>query len=281
MYKISVSKEQFENILLKKTHLLKKDNSKYWKKEFLEPKINNNKLSYSIKQIERLTITNGLGDDKPFMVLECKKVDYSSGDDCFEFYLGKILEQRNTEFSEDYKDVLIERLIQEKIELEDSLNKDHLTQVYNRRKMEKDLNKFVNQNNSFMLSAIFIDADRFKGINDNFGHVTGDRVLQYISQKLRYYAKKLNGEVYRYGGEEFVIFSFLAKDRMAKILDELRLEIKSTRVYHPKRDLAITVSMGISFYNDYLDKNLFIKKADEAVYSAKKNGRDRVEFATK
>lgn len=91
------------------------------------------------------------------------------------------------------------------------MNRDHLTGVYNRRKMENDLSMFINQKNSSYLCAVFIDADRFKGINDNFGHDTGDRVLIYLGKKLDKYAKVLNGEVYRFGGEEFVILCFIPR----------------------------------------------------------------------
>lgn len=277
MYKISVSKIEFENILLKKTKILKKDNTKYWKKELLEVKIINDKISYKIKQVDTLFISNGLQDDKPLIKVECLKVDYSSLGDCFEFYLGKILEQKNISINDNYKDILIEKLIREKHSLEDKINRDHLTNLYNRRKMNTDLDIFVKQRNSFLLACIFVDADRFKGINDNFGHDTGDKVLEYIAKKLLIYAHKLNGEVYRYGGEEFVIFSFIAKDRLFEILEILRKDIKAQKIYHPKHDLSISISLGVSFYKDYYDKEIFMKRADEALYLAKNNGRDRLE----
>lgn len=279
MYKISVSKNLFENILLKKELILKKEATKYWKKELLQPKIKNNKISYSIKQFANMIITNGLGEDKPFLKIECLKIEYSNINDCFEFYLGKILEKRNIETQDNYKDILIENLIKEKQQLEEKINTDPLTNIYNRRKMEQDLDIFVGQKNSYLLSAIFIDADRFKGINDNFGHETGDRVLQYISNKLKLYSQRLNGQVYRYGGEEFVIFSFLTQDRLLNILEELRVDIKAEKIYHPKRDLSISISMGVSFYKDYNNKVDFLKKADEAVYLAKNRGRNRIEIS--
>lgn len=279
MYKVSVGKELFEDILLKKTHILTKENSKYWKKELLEPKIVNDKISYGIKQFEQIIITNGLGEDKPLLVAECLKVDYSSSYDRFEFTLGKILEQRNTNLEEDYKDNLIEQLLKEKEILEDQMNRDHLTGVYSRRKMEDDLDSFVNQKNSFLLTAIFVDADRFKGINDNFGHEAGDKTLVYLAKKLQKYAKSLNGEVYRYGGEEFVILCFLAKDRLIQRLNELREDIKTEKVPHTKRDISVTVSMGVSFYSDCENAEDMIKRADECLYHAKDKGRDRIEIA--
>lgn len=278
MYKISVDKQLFKNIQLKKNHILEKKTSQYWKKELLEPKIKNDKIKYSIKQIEKLVITNGLADDKPQLTIECKKVEYSFKKDIFEFHLGKILEQKNTDIQENYKDVLIEELLKEKAQLEDSMNRDHLTNVYNRRKMENDLNIFINQNNSDLLCAIFVDADRFKGINDNFGHDTGDRVLIYLGKKLQKHAKLLNGEVYRYGGEEFIILCFLHKGELISKLNDLRSDIKSQKIYHKIRDISLTVSMGVAFYNESNNKNEMMKKADDGVYKAKNNGRDRIEF---
>lgn len=279
MYKISVNKELFRDIQFKKIHLLEKSTSLYWKKELLEPKIENDKIRYSIKQIDTLQITNGLGDDKPQITIECLKVDYSFKKDIFEFHLGRILEQKNTDIEENYKDSLIEQLLREKAALEDNMNKDHLTNVYNRRKMEADLNIFSNQNNSDMLCTIFIDADRFKGINDNFGHDCGDKVLSYLGKKLQSYAKSLNGEVYRYGGEEFVILCFANKLEISEKIEKIRIDIKSQKIYNEIKSISVSVSMGISFFKDFNNIDKMIKAADKAVYKAKLNGRDRVEFA--
>lgn len=117
MYKLSINKDLFDSILLKETLILEKENSNYWKKELLEPVIIDDKLTYEIKQFEKIILTNGLGKDKPLMVMECQKVDYSIENGCFEFYLGKIIEQRNTIITEDDKDILIKKLMEEKEEL--------------------------------------------------------------------------------------------------------------------------------------------------------------------
>ncbi|QKF81963.1 GGDEF domain-containing protein [Halarcobacter ebronensis] len=279
MYKISVNKETFKDILSKKITMLEKETSLYWKKELLQPIIEKDRIKYTIKQLEKIAITNGLGDDKPQIIIECKKIDYSFKSDIFEFHLGKIYEQKNTDMEEDFKDDLIIQLMREKAQLEDKMNRDHLTDVYNRRKMEADLSMFINQNNANSLCAIFIDADRFKGINDNFGHDAGDKVLVLLGNKLKKHAKLLNGEVYRYGGEEFIILCFIKKDELLEKLNALREDIKSQRIYHPKRDIAVTVSMGISFYNECnYNKEEMIRRADKGVYKAKDNGRDRIEF---
>ena len=121
MYRFSINKELFENILLKKTLILEKENTNYWKKELLEPVIEDDKLSYKIKQFKKLILTNGLGKDKPQIVIECLKVDYSIQKGIFEFHLGKIIEQKNTSITEEQKDKIIEQLLKDKKELENRL----------------------------------------------------------------------------------------------------------------------------------------------------------------
>lgn len=122
MYKLSINKELFENILLKKINILEKQNNNYWKKELLEPAILDDKLTYTIKQFDKLQITNGLGKDKPQLIIECKKVDYDIENGCFEFYLGKIIEQKNINTVEDEKDIIIKQLLEEREKLLEMLN---------------------------------------------------------------------------------------------------------------------------------------------------------------
>ncbi|MFW2591090.1 hypothetical protein ACN5PC_04095 [Aliarcobacter butzleri] len=124
MFKLSLNKDLFSKILSKKLYVIEKESSNYWKKELLEPIIIENKLTYKIKQINKLLITNGLGEDKPQIVIECLKIDFSQQKGIFEFYLGKILEQKNiAEIEvEDEKDILIKQLLNEKKELLNILN---------------------------------------------------------------------------------------------------------------------------------------------------------------
>jgi hypothetical protein len=131
MYKLSINKDLFEKILLKKINILEKDNNNYWKKELLEPKIIDDKLTYTIKQITKILITNGLGSDKPQIIVECLKVDYSIEKNVFEFYLGKILEQKNTDVNENQKDKIIEQLLKEKEELENILIEIKNSDIFN------------------------------------------------------------------------------------------------------------------------------------------------------
>lgn len=276
MLHISVPKELFEDISTTKQKILTRELSKYWKKELLEIKIINDKIKYDMKTIDKLKISNGLGEEKPTLIVECDKIDYNGKKNTFDIYLGKIIERRNSFVSQDYKDNLIEQLLKEKAELQNSINKDHLTSVYNRRKMEEDLEAFSNQRNANMLSATFVDADRFKGINDTFGHDAGDDALVYLASKLQDHAKRLNGEVYRYGGEEFVLLSFTPKEFLLNALERLREDIKSEKIYNAIRPIGLTVSMGVAFFDEVKNKEELLKKADDGVLRAKENGRDQI-----
>ena len=131
MYKLSINKELFDNILLKKTFIIEKENTNYWKKELLEPIIKDDKLTYEIKQFEKLLLTNGLGNSKPQLVIECLKVDYLITNGLFQFHLGKILEQKNIIQIEDEKDILIKQLLIEKAQLEKKL-KEKINMVQQR-----------------------------------------------------------------------------------------------------------------------------------------------------
>lgn len=133
MYKISLNKELFDNIYSKKITILEKENTKYWKKELLEPIFTDNKLTYIIKQVKKIKITNGLGEDKPQIVIECFKVDYSIEKNVFELHLGKILEQKNIlKEVEDEKDILIKQLLNEKQELMNVIDEIKKSGIFNK-----------------------------------------------------------------------------------------------------------------------------------------------------
>ncbi|AXK48899.1 hypothetical protein CRU87_02300 [Aliarcobacter trophiarum LMG 25534] len=117
MYKLSISKELFENILLKNIKVIEKEASKYWKKEFLEPKIIEDNIYYDIKSIDKIVFVNTFGEDKPQIIVECRKIEYLKDKNLFKIYLGKVLEQKNIDLFKDEKDILIKKLLDEKQEL--------------------------------------------------------------------------------------------------------------------------------------------------------------------
>ena len=114
MYKLSINKDLFENILLKKIVVLEKENSNFWKNELFNPILKNDKFSYEIKQFKKLLLTNGLGKTKPKLMIECLKVDYSEEKGIFEFHLGEILEKENIGIDEENKNEIIEQLPEKK-----------------------------------------------------------------------------------------------------------------------------------------------------------------------
>jgi len=120
-----------------------------------------------------------------------------------------------------------------------------------------------------------IDIDNFKNINDKFGHVIGDKVLQKLGKVLRSNVK-ITDEVIRYGGEEFLVIAYRCDLEDAKKLGErLRKSVEKIRM----RELSgvkITVSIGISLYNKNEDVLEVIEQADRAMYEAKKLGKNRV-----
>lgn len=276
MVRLNVSKEIFDSVVLDGVRQLTKDATKHWKKELLEPVLQNDILIYKIKKIKILLLSNGLGTDKPYVKFALDELEYDEAKKEFIFYLGNIIEHKNTEII-DHKDTLIQKLLKEKEQLQQSLFKDHLTQVYNRQKLEVDLDNAIQRSDSYKLAAVFVDADRFKGINDNFGHKTGDDALVYIANRLQEFTQKYNAQVYRYGGEEFIMLCFEKKDILLDGLDELRQNIKSTPIKHPQKDIYVSVSMGVSYWDSSSSKIDLIKKADDGVYKAKSNGRDRIE----
>lgn len=117
MYKLSINKDLFEKIYLKKEKTVVKPATTYWKKELFNPKIIDDAIFYEIKDIKKLLLQNSLGEDKPQIVIECIKLEYKKDDNVFLFHLGKILEQKNIENIEDDKDIIIKNLLKEREDL--------------------------------------------------------------------------------------------------------------------------------------------------------------------
>jgi diguanylate cyclase (GGDEF)-like protein len=151
---------------------------------------------------------------------------------------------------------------------------DKLTSIYNRRYLDnillEKIEKF-NKKEQKKLSIIFIDIDDFKKINDNFGHVKGDKVLVEFSEIIKYNIR--TEDIFgRWGGEEFIIISESSLETTVEIANKLKNVIEEHTFC---KDLELTSSFGITTckYNDTL--STIIQKADYALYQAKKNGKNQ------
>jgi diguanylate cyclase (GGDEF)-like protein len=159
---------------------------------------------------------------------------------------------------------------------------DELTGLNNRRAFLEDGQKLFNQAKRFghPASLIMLDADHFKGLNDNYGHAMGDVVLQAIAKILREHTREVD-VIGRIGGEEFaVILPETPLANAASLAERLREKISLAKLDHPKGEIRFTASFGVSTCNqDASSLESLLKQADAALYQAKENGRDRTEIA--
>lgn len=156
---------------------------------------------------------------------------------------------------------------------------DPLTGIFNRRFFLESTAKLISTSNRYNqpLSILLIDIDNFKRINDIYGHFAGDKVLQSIANM--YKEELRDGDIFaRYGGEEFIIAFPYTNDQAAKIVAErVRVKIMNHLIQVDNDQVSVTVSSGISQHRP-TETNIqdIIKRADVALYKAKRNGRNRV-----
>ena len=168
-------------------------------------------------------------------------------------------------------------------ELYNSANRDFLTQAYNKKYFIDRLSMEFSYaiRHTAPLSLLFFDIDHFKKINDKYGHLAGDFILKDLVLKIKS-EKRQEDLLARYGGEEFIL---LLRDTSAEkailIAENMRITIQKHNFKFEKKDIPVTISIGISVLKDENFKNInsFIKTADEELYKAKKNGRNQTSIA--
>lgn len=173
--------------------------------------------------------------------------------------------------------------ITERIQAEKELEKlammDRLTQTYNRLKFEDIIIKEIERARRYdqPLSIILFDIDHFKKVNDSYGHLTGDSVLKTLAGIVRNSTRNSDFLV-RWGGEEFLVVAPMTRGEGAVVLSN---RIK-TAVEERSFDKVgrVTVSIGVTQFKKDDSEEAFIKRADDALYKAKKNGRNRIEVIT-
>ncbi|VEB73390.1 diguanylate cyclase [Klebsiella quasipneumoniae] len=124
------------------------------------------------------------------------------------------------------------------------------------------------------LSVIICDLDHFKRINDNYGHIAGDKVIQFAASVLDSHSRKDDAAA-RIGGEEFALLLVnAAEDEAQAIAERIRLAVSAEQTPLPER---MTISMGVYTTHDgSVTAEECVQRADEAMYEAKNSGRNRV-----
>jgi diguanylate cyclase (GGDEF)-like protein len=159
---------------------------------------------------------------------------------------------------------------------------DSLTGLFNSRHMHERLQAEIERAQRYQrsLSLLVLDADNFKGINDTYGHLLGDKVLQVLAKVINLCLRRTDS-AYRYGGEEFVVLMPEAgENSAAAVAERLRQQFADEVVFTDDgKPVRCTVSIGVAEYHHGENENQFIRRADDATYAAKKDGKNRVVVA--
>ena len=187
---------------------------------------------------------------------------------------------------EAYEDTMVERmenslasLQKETSRLSERIATDTLTGVQSRERI-LDLLHFALEkaSSSHPVSIAMADLDHFKLINDTHGHTFADRVLVDVAQRMRNATRRVNA-VGRYGGEEFLFVLADTGPKQARdIAERIRTRVNFQPINVNGTDLTVTVSIGVASTTSPEDAVQLISRADEALYRAKNNGRNRVEW---
>lgn len=167
-------------------------------------------------------------------------------------------------------------------ELRRLVSTDSLTGVSSRRAFLERASALLEQarGTGGDLSLLIMDLDHFKSINDRFGHPAGDEALVAFARICREVLRD-DDLVGRTGGEEFaVVLKGADAERARKLAERLRRALDETALPSEAGDLSLSVSIGVApMADDETNLNHWLKRADDALYAAKRNGRNRVEFA--
>ena len=175
----------------------------------------------------------------------------------------------------------LQQAMADKEKLERLATFDSLTGLYNRRAILGKLHELINLANRYKedFSLSMLDIDHFKRVNDRYGHLTGDEVLEKIATLIRRNIRDTD-IVGRYGGEEFIIIlpktnlssAWVVAERIRTIIEKTEMKESAGNVF------AITVSQGLCGWERDEDATSLISRADEALYKAKQKGRNRVQI---
>jgi len=174
----------------------------------------------------------------------------------------------------------VKQLEKELEEVRKDSKEDFLTKLYNRRALDEFLElkeaEYKRYNRNYAI--IMFDLDKFKRINDTFGHDAGDAVLSAFSKILKHEARGVD-IIGRYGGEEFLaLLSDTDTQGGVAFAEKVREHVERAKMMYKGKQIKVTVSAGVSERAKHVSLQATINSADEYLYLAKKNGRNRVEY---
>ncbi|MDH4612039.1 GGDEF domain-containing protein [Pseudomonas sp. BN102] len=205
-------------------------------------------------------------------------------------YLGELIFRRNQRFDEQELNQLESLLSSLLFPLRNALLyraaiqsalRDPLTDTGNRIAMEQTLQREVDlaRRNLQPLSVLMLDIDHFKRINDQYGHGTGDEVLKAVATTLKARLRNVD-MVFRFGGEEFlVLLSGTCREAAALVGERLRLGILELQYLVQGHPLDLSISLGCATLLPAESVDSLLRRADNALYVAKREGRNRLSMA--
>lgn len=195
----------------------------------------------------------------------------------FLVYLSPIIEKNEiTEVIGTAIDITERRKAEDKIK--EMAYQDSLTNLPNRRLLEKEGNQLIGHSETSSFGILFLDIDRFKNINDTFGHSFGDELLIMMADRIKT-SLGTNGMIFRQGGDEFIILLPEKNRQQVSLIVETMVRSIEKKFMIEKEEVFASVSIGASMYpNDGDTVAALMKHADAAMYYAKSRGKEKFQF---
>ncbi len=213
--------------------------------------------------------------DEQRVILDESDIPLSSSND-LAIRFQNVQEQLSSEVKR--ANTTISELVERVKELENKSAIDPLTKVYNRRALDQYMHDvFLNVTHHVGSFHIFmIDVDDFKQINDNYGHITGDKVLIYLANMLKKTLRD-GDKVFRYGGEEFMVVLNRIDHETCRAIAERILNLpRQSRLIFKDERIAMTLSIGATAMRADDTVETLVERADKALYHAKQNGKNQI-----
>lgn len=159
---------------------------------------------------------------------------------------------------------------------------DELTHIYNRREFYNAYLTLMQEavKTKQPISVLMMDIDKFKTLNDTYGHLEGDKALVAVAQTICKVITKLHSVIARFGGEEFIAVSVGENEHeIAVVAEKIRAKVQQLNIENKNTEIGVlTISIGVSttYKPDIENRSELLKIADDCLYAAKDNGRNQI-----